>query len=236
MDVVRENQNNTSGAVARAESERGELILRRREDDGALELRVNGVFVMDTVHTYTERLLAAHALDALSNAPLRVLIGGLGLGFTLREVLADDRVVEAHVVEIEPALVAWHRDGLVPDTAPDFLDRRVRVSVGDVVEVVADLGPEVYEAMLLDIDNGPGYLVYDANTVVYQREFLRSCRDCLQPGGIVAIWSSSASPGLAGTLREVFTGVEERVIPVVLGAHGTTYHLYLGRRGAHPEE
>ena len=102
--------------IARAESERGELVLReRRPEDGpgSLELRVNGVFVMDNVEVSTERALAREAL-ALVDDPRAVLVGGLGLGFTMHEVLADSRVELCSVVEIEQALVDWMRDGTVP--------------------------------------------------------------------------------------------------------------------------
>jgi spermidine synthase len=89
--------------IARAESPRGETVLRERRDENTptvLELRVNGVFVMDTLETTTERALARAALD-LVDRPARVLIGGLGLGFTMHEVLADSRVESCTVVEIE---------------------------------------------------------------------------------------------------------------------------------------
>ena len=83
-------------------SERGEVVLRRREHDGALELRVNGVFVMDTIETSSERELARATLAAVDPATdaLEVLVGGLGLGFTLAEVLTDPRVARVLVVEI----------------------------------------------------------------------------------------------------------------------------------------
>src|SRR4051812_499200 len=98
--------------VARAESERGEIVLRRRVEEhaaDALELRVNGVFVMDTRETTSEMELAAAALD-LVDEPKRVVVGGLGLGFTTQRVLADHRVEDVRVVEIEGALVGWMRD------------------------------------------------------------------------------------------------------------------------------
>ena len=88
--------------IARAESERGELVLRERRDEAAaasLELRVNGVFVMDTLETSTERALASAALELVAD-PRAVVVGGLGLGFTMHEVLADARVEKCAVVEI----------------------------------------------------------------------------------------------------------------------------------------
>src|SRR5688572_16190242 len=102
--------------IARAESERGEVVLRRHTSGlGAdvIELRVNGVFVMDTHETGTEIELAAAALDLVPN-PRDVVVGGLGLGFTTQRVLADSRVERVVVVEIEEALVGWMRDGTIP--------------------------------------------------------------------------------------------------------------------------
>ena len=114
----------------RAESERGELVLRARtEDDGVttLELRANGVFVMDTRETSSERALARQAL-ARHPAPESVLVGGLGLGFTLAEVLDDARVRRVVVAEIEPALVGWMRDGTVPHGPALLADPRVQTA------------------------------------------------------------------------------------------------------------
>ena len=143
--------------IARAESERGELVLRERRDEGAppaLELRVNGVFVMDTVETSTERALAGAAL-ALVEEPRAVVVGGLGLGFTMREVLADPRVERCAVVEIEQALVDWMRDGTVPHGPALLADQRVVVVTADVAAALAEARPASYDLVLLDVDNGP---------------------------------------------------------------------------------
>ena len=167
--------------IARASSERGEVVLRRRltgDDDqgpGVVELRVNGVFVMDTLETSTERELAAVALRQVDQ-PSRVLVGGLGLGFTAHEVLTDPRVERVDVVEIEEALVGWMRDGTVPH-GPTFLaDERLRVVVGDLRAAVAEVGPRSYDLVLLDVDNGPGQLVHDSNAEIYERPFLARLR------------------------------------------------------------
>ncbi|GAA4618449.1 spermidine synthase [Saccharopolyspora hordei] len=216
------------GAIARARSERGELVLLRRGD--AVELRVNGVFVMDTAHTGTERELAAATLRAVEGTDLRVLVGGLGLGFTLQEVLADPRVREAHVVEIEPDLLDWHRAGLVPQTAGVLRDDRVRCHVGDVAEVITAQPAGSVDVLLLDVDNGPGYLVLDANAAIYRAGFLARCAEKLSDGGTLAIWSADTSPELRAALEEVFGGCEERAIPVRLGRRETTYHLFLAVR------
>lgn len=213
-------------------SERGELVLQRRDEE--LELRVNGVFVMDTGHTATERLLATETLRAVEQDRLRVLIGGLGLGFTLREVLADERVAEAHVVEIEPDLIDWHRRGLVPATREAVRDPRTRVSRGDIAEVLGE--PESCDVLLLDVDNGPDFLVYEANSALYETGFLRRCAEVLAPGGTVAVWSADTSQPLLAALREVFGECTELAIPVSLGQRETTYHLFVARKHVELEQ
>ena len=214
--------------VARSGSERGELVLRRRED-GALELRANGVFVMDTVETSTERELATRAL-ALHHDPREVLVGGLGLGFTLAAVLADERVARCTVVEIEPALVDWLRDGTVPSGPELLADDRVRVLVDDIARALAQAPPSAYDVVLLDVDNGPGYLVHDANAGLYAAPALTQARRATRPGGAVVVWSAARAPELEATMREVFGRweVEELSCPVDLQGRAETYWLYAG--------
>ena len=221
--------------LARASSERGDLVLLQRESDGALELRVNGVYVMDSAETTAERLLARAALDAAHwggrPAPaLRVLIGGLGLGFTLDEVLLNPAVTDVVVVEIETDLVEWHRAGLVPQTSSALRDPRVHIEVRDVVETVQAQAPTSVDVVLLDVDNGPANLVYDNNAAIYRLPFLRSCYEATRPGGVTAVWASDASPDLSAAMSDVFEAVEQIAVPVTLGARETTYHLFLGRR------
>ena len=130
--------------VARAESERGELLLRERTPDRGgspvLELRANGVFVMDSHEHASEQALADAAL-ALVDHPRRVLIGGLGLGFTLDRVLGDRRVEQCVVVEIEPALVDWMRDATIPHGPRLLADSRVRPVVADFAVALAEAAP-----------------------------------------------------------------------------------------------
>ena len=220
--------------VARAESERGEVVLRRRVDDGALELRVNGVFVMDDRETSTERLLARTTVEALAASSggaagqWRVVVGGLGLGYTLAEVLAEPRVDSVLVAEIEPDLVDWHRDGLVPGSPlVDASGERVELVIGDVRDVVAGLPPGSVDLILLDVDNGPDFLVYEANAGVYESPFLTACRHALAPGGLVAVWSADSSPALTAALEAVFGTTQELALPVTLQTRHTTYHLFL---------
>ena len=231
MPVV-DSSASSSEHLREASSERGQIVLRRRGTDGAQELRVNGVFVMDDRETSTERQLARAALDALDapvDAALRILVAGLGLGYTLRAVLDDARTHDVLVAEIEPALVEWHRAGTVPGGALD--DPRVQLAFGDVRDLVATLSDSSLDLVLLDVDNGPGFLVYDANAAIYQVDFLRGCRRVLAAHGRCAVWSSAPTPDLVATLTDVFETCTTTDIPVLLGSRETTYHLLLAPAG-----
>ena len=217
--------------LARAESERGEVVLRRRTSERAadvIELRVNGVFVMDTLETTSEIELAAQALE-LVEQPSTVLVGGLGLGFTLQRVLADPRVERAVVVEIEEALVQWMRDGTVPHGPAVLADTRVTVLNADIAMAVAE-ARSTYDLVLLDVDNGPGYLVHQANEAVYEPRFLTRCRDLLGPGGVLVVWSANPAPDLLVAMRDVFGEAEEQAHAVLLQDRPEDYFLYLARR------
>ncbi|TCO34478.1 spermine/spermidine synthase [Kribbella steppae] len=210
--------------VARAVSERGELVLRRRVDDGALELRVNGVFVMDDVETSSEELLASAVLSSVRR-PDRVLVGGLGLGYTVRALLRDVRLGEVVVAEIEPDVVSWMRAGLVPSVLDD---PRVSVVLGDVRDVVVAQEGASLDGILLDVDNGPDFLVYNENSAVYASPFVTTCRSKLRAGGVLTVWSSSASPDLEAVVTSVFGACEVKPVPVDLQGRAETYYVYQG--------
>ena len=218
--------------VARAESERGELVLReRRPADGgpaSLELRANGVFVMDTVEVGSERAMAQAAL-ALVEDPAAVVVGGLGLGYTMHEVLADSRVEKCAVVEIEPALVDWMRTGLVPDGPALLADERVTVVVADIAVALQEARAASYDLVLLDVDNGPGHLVHAANAALYEPPALTEARRVLRPGGALVVWSASESPELEESLRSVFGDVEAQPHDVRLQERDEHYWLYVAR-------
>ena len=219
--------------VARSESDHGELVLReRRPESGGptvLELRANGVFVMDTAEHASEVALADAAL-ALVDEPRRVLVGGLGLGFTLDRVLGDRRVERCDVVEIEPDLVEWMRDGTIPHGPQLLADDRARVVVADVATALTEAPPASYDVVLLDVDNGPGHLVHQANEALYREPFLASVRERLTPGGAVVVWSAAREPELEEDLRRVFGEAEERSHDVRLQDRDDRYWLYVGRR------
>jgi spermidine synthase len=215
--------------VARAASARGEVVLRRRRADAGLELRVNGVFVMDSQQTATEEALAEAALIRHPE-PSTVLVGGLGLGYTLRAVLDDHRVRRVTVVEVEESVVGWLRDGTVPRGPELLADDRVHVVVADVRLALAEARPASYDLVLLDVDNGPGFLVYDDNRAVYGTELMCSVRDALRPGGLVVVWSADEAPALHQVLRTVFGSATAHAIPVRLQGRDERYWLHLAGR------
>jgi spermidine synthase len=217
--------------VARAESERGEIVLRRRVEEraaDALELRVNGVFVMDTQETASETELAAVALDLVEH-PRRVVVGGLGLGYTTQRVLADQRVEVVKVVELEAALIGWMRDGTIPHGPALLADKRLQIVDADIVRAVAE-ARSTYDLVLLDVDNGPGYLVHPRNAEVYQSEFLAATRAIIDPGGALAIWSADPAPELAEAMERVFGNCDEHRYDVLLQDRPEEYLLYVSRR------
>lgn len=217
--------------IARAESPRGELVLReRRPDDGptSLELRANGIFVMDTVESSTERALASEAL-AVVDDPRAVVVAGLGLGFTMHEVLADSRVERCSVVEVEEALVGWMRDGTVPHGPALLADERVTVVVADIAVALAEARPATYDLILLDVDNGPGYLVHEGNAALYSAPSLATARRVLRPGGALVVWSAVESSELEQALAAEFDAVDGRPHEVRLQGREEHYWLYAAR-------
>jgi spermidine synthase len=217
--------------LARAESERGELVLReRRPADGptSLELRANGVYVMDTLEFSTEKALATAALEIVEQ-PRAVVVGGLGLGFTMHQVLADSRVERCAVVEVEEALVGWMRDGTVPHGPALLADERVTVVIADIGVALAEAKPASYDLILLDVDNGPGHLVHETNAALYEVPFLDGARAALRPGGALVVWSAAEAPELATALRSTFGEVEARAHDVLLQGRDEHYWLYVAR-------
>jgi len=218
--------------VARASDEHGEIALATRGD--VTELIVDGVFAMDTVDTTTERALARLALDRLPGDGLRVLVGGLGLGFTVRALLQDRRVAHVDVVELHAPLVAWARAGTVPPLVGLLDDPRVAVQVADVLAAVPALPHAGLDAILLDVDNGPGFLVHPANAAVYRLPFLAAAARALAPGGVLAIWSADPAPSLADELAHL-GALETVTLDVARDDRTFSYTLYLTRTAPAPQ-
>jgi spermidine synthase len=208
--------------LARADTPDGELVLRRRED--VLELIVNGVFAMDSAEVTSELVLA----DAAGSPPGRVLVGGLGLGYTAARLLAGGATA-IEVVERAAPLLQWARDGVTDQLGALARDPRCRLVHADIVDRLVEAGDR-YDAILLDVDNGPSFLIHADNARVYSPDFLASCAGRLAPGGRLVVWCESTSPALAAAMAACLDGVEELPVPVRREGRDFTYALYRGRR------
>ncbi|HEV7980245.1 spermidine synthase [Amycolatopsis sp.] len=192
----------------------GRLLLRRVGDD--FEVIANGVFLMDTRNGESERLLVSVAADMVPGKA-RMLIGGLGVGYSLRAALDHPGVGEIVVVEREPSVIDWNRNGPLRDVHGDALaDERVTVVQADLVEWLATTD-ERFDALCLDIDNGPLWTVTNGNASLYGPAGLVRLATRLRPGGVLAVWSAEASPAFTRRLRARFNEVQVLEVPVPQG-------------------
>ncbi|MEV8097054.1 spermidine synthase [Kitasatospora sp. NPDC085879] len=210
----------------RREGPYGEVVLRRRGEQ--LEIIANGCFLMDTADGRSERLLVQAALDRIAAPRPSVLIGGLGVGFSLAYAVAEPRWGAVAVAEREAAVIDWHRSGpLGAFSAGALDDPRVTVLHTDLVVHLAG-GGEAYDALCLDIDNGPDWTVDEANDGLYGPAGLAAARGRLNPGGILAVWSARPSAAFEQALREAgFAEVETLEVTV---ARGVPDVVHLARR------
>lgn len=204
--------------VERTEGPHGEVVLRRRGE--TYEIIANGTFLMDTSDGRSERLLVDAALGALpaGRRGARVLIGGLGVGFSLVRAVEEPRWGAIAVVEREAAVVRWHREGpLAAHSRGALADPRVRVVEGDLVAYLRTTA-DTYDALCLDIDNGPDWTVTENNGSLYSPSGLAACLERLGPGGVLAVWSARPSGEFEAALREAgFAGVRTLEVPVARG-------------------
>lgn len=205
--------------LARVPTDRGEIVLRRRGAD--FEIISNGTFLMDTRAGASERLLITAALTADPTATA-MLIGGLGVGFSLDEAIRSPTLNRITVVEIEPAIIAWHRTHLRHLGAAALGDPRVRIERADLVRRLAE-DPRTYDAICLDIDNGPDWTVVDDNRALYGRDGLTLLNRRLRPGGVLSVWSAAESADFATRLAGVFATVRVHPVPVDRGVPDVVY-------------
>ncbi|MGH3239753.1 MAG: spermidine synthase [Spirillospora sp.] len=224
--------------VERADGVGGELVLRRAGAD--YEIISNGVFLMDTRNGESERLLVRAALETAAldgrAGPVRVLIGGLGVGFSLAEALTRPHVAHVTVVEREPAVIAWHRTVLRPWSRGALDDPRVTVENTDLLDVLNTPAPgpdRRFDALCLDIDNGPGWTVTPGNARLYAPTGLDLLTARLTPGGTLAVWSANTAPEFEALLRTRFARVDARPVPVPRGEPDVIYLARNPRRRPH---
>jgi len=200
--------------VERVHGRGGELVLRVR--DGVFEIIENGVFLMDTRDGRSERLLVGAAADVMP-ARGRIAIAGLGVGFSLSEALARPGVREVHVVEREEAVVRWNRGPLAAVNAAALDDERVRLRCTDVADWLDAAEPGAFDALCLDVDNGPDWTVTPSNDDLYRDAGLARAARVLSPGGVLTVWSAAPAPDLEARLGALFTTVHSLEVPVARG-------------------
>ena len=189
----------------------GRLILYEHGRDFCV--RLNGLQLMHSAAAASELLLGEVAVESLSAvAAPRILIGGLGLGFTLRSVL--QRVgprAAVQVAELVLEVVAWNRRFLSRLNGALLDDLRVEILLADVWQPITCAGRACYDAVLLDVDNGPRALVRKQNARLYSRTGLKRIAAALKPGGRAVFWSADPAPGFAARLADA--GFRVKTIP-----------------------
>ena len=195
----------------------GMLCLRRREllgEPGTVvtEVTLNHEFLMSSYHTASERALASVALDMVAGQNLRVLVGGLGLGYTAAEVLAGDRVEHVEVVELLPQVIYWLDRELIPLADSLRGEPRLQITQGDVYERLGQPPTGPFDLILIDVDHSPQDRLDGGNDSFYTEAGLRRAGRHLAEDGVLGVWSYAESSPFADALRRVFS--EVRIEPV----------------------
>lgn len=216
----------------------GEIRLIR--ETGAVTIEINGRVLMSSRRFGSEEAMAKIACARLANHPApRVLLGGLGLGFTLRAAL-DRLPPTAEVIQVEliEAIVDWHRGPFDLTTDRPLDDPRVTLVVGDVVELIEkhpeDAEPDL-DAIVLDVDNGPIPITSVGNWWLYAREGIAAMHRRLRPGGILIVWSAGEDDRFAARMANAGFDTEVRYVVARTGklrhkGKGETHVLFVGKR------
>lgn len=202
----------------------GVLKLARRGDE--FSIRLGGAELMNSRLSASEEALATLSCARIADrAAPRILIGGLGMGFTLRAALGvlgpKARVV---VAELLPAVVEWARGPMADLFAGSTEDPRVQVEVVDVDQAIRE---GRWDAILLDVDNGPEAMTQAANDGLYGAAGLAAARRALKPGGVLAVWSEGPAPAFAKRLQRGGFDVEEVKVAAHRGKSGRRHVIWV---------
>jgi len=219
----------------------GEVSLRRRLEPTTktevYEVRLGDEYLMSSLFTVAEEELARLTLAALPNVPLDVVVGGLGLGYTARTALADDRVRHLIVVEALAPVIDWHRRELLPHARTLTGDPRATLVEGDFFALLRDgtgfdpAAPDRrFDAILVDIDHSPVNVLDPTHADLYTPEGLRRLGDRLRPGGVFGLWSDDApDDGFLAMLGECFATATTHVVtfanPLTRGTSANTVYV-----------
>ena len=219
--------------LARACTTNGdELVLRERA--GCVELRCNGWDLMSNRAHHSEEELAILACETIprlgtERAP-HVLLGGLGLGYTLRAALDHlPETARVTVAELLPEIIALNRGPLAPFAGNPLADPRVSVACTDIAALLRAAAPAAFDAILLDTDNGPESVMLQGNAALYQADSLRLIRRALRPAGTLAVWSADRSPRFESTLRDAGFHYLTHDVPARGAPDDPLHTIYLAR-------
>jgi spermidine synthase len=211
--------------IARVPGSDVELRLMRRGAEFSMMLGSNEL--MNSRLSGSEEALATLACRRIATvrAP-HLLIGGLGMGFTLRAALAvlgpDARIM---VAELVPAVIAWARGPMADIFGDSLTDSRASIREADVIEVIRS-HPGAFDAILLDVDNGPEGLIRKANDALYDLKGLKAIRRALRPGGVLAVWSSGPNTSFSKRLRGAGFGVDEVAVRATTKRSGARHVIW----------
>lgn len=206
-----------------------ELRLFRRGRDFMILLDRNEL--MSSRMSGSEEALAVMSCERLEQRPApHMLIGGYGMGFTLRSALAAlGADAQLTVAELVPEIIQWARGPMVDLAAGCLDDPRVRLIEADVVGVIAD-GNSTYDAILLDVDNGPDGLTRNGNDRLYSMKGLAAAKAALKPGGILAVWSAAPDTAFAKRLSSAGFSVEEAAVRARSNGKGPRHVIWFANK------
>jgi spermidine synthase len=212
--------------TARVPGGDGELRLRRRGAEFSIMLGQNEL--MSSRLSGSEAALATLACRRIAaQSRPRLLIGGLGMGFTLRAALAAvGPEAEIVVAELMPAVVSWARGAMADVFGDSLTDPRVRIREVDVGDIIR-ASRSTFDAILLDVDNGPEALTRKANDALYDLKGLRAARAALRPGGVLAVWSSGPNPEFTKRLRASGFDAEEIKVRATAAGRGARHIIWM---------
>lgn len=209
----------------------GQLRLMLRADEYAIRIAGRGELMNSRTHGSEDALGRLACEPYAHHAAARVLVGGLGMGFTLAttlQSLATSAVVV--VAELVPGVVDWNKRYLGQYAGQPLQDPRVQVEVADVGDLIR-AGVGRYHAILLDVDNGPEGLTHDTNDDLYTLDGLQAAYNALTPDGTLAVWSAAPAPRFVGALRKVGFDVEQHKVRAHAGK-GARHIIWLATRAS----
>lgn len=218
----------------------GPLCLRRREllsDPGTIvtEVTLNHEFLMSSYNTDSERAIANRSIVLHGGKNLKALVGGLGLGYTARELLRHENVASVEVVELLSPVIEWLRGGLVPLSSELNAAAHLQITTGDVYQQLLGVPCDQYDLIVIDVDHSPSDQLGESEHDFYTPAGLMKAKAHLKEGGLFAVWSYAECSSFSDALRDIFDQVYVEPIKTIntLAEHEQTDWLFFGVQRKH---